>query len=239
MQLEKYDKLVFSKFPTAMNARDTSIHFMGLLKQKHHFNLSRMLMATSLCSDEINQHDKSLFKVLNEPFEMGGLGGVPFVGLTGMTAFAHHIPDGGSAFIFYGAHIGITVSGELGCVCRSGQEKTGNSCGALMHALGRISSDNYQPASSEDDYQQYYLEKTLLLFKDQIINSDDPKLTITNLLYDHIHQLICSYIEKTISEFNIDRMALLGGIIINTEPGIDDYFVPKNFEVIKMNGYKK
>jgi hypothetical protein len=239
MQQEKYDKLVYSKFPTAMNARDTSIHFMGLLKQKHHFNISRVLMATSMCSDEINQHDKTLFKVLNEPFEMGGLGGVPFVGITGMTAFAHHIPDGGAAFIVYGAHIGITDSGELGCVCRSGQDKKGNSCGALMHALTRLTGENYKPASTEDDYQQYYLEKTLLPFRDQIIHSDDPKLTITYLLYDHIHDLIKKYIHKTKAEFNIDRMALLGGIIINTEPGVDDYFLPKNFEIIKMNGYKK
>ena len=31
------------------------------------------------------------------------------------------------------------------------------------------------------------------------------------------------------------RIALLGGIIINTDSGLDDYFIPKNFEVMLVD----
>lgn len=230
-----FDDIVYKKFPMAMNAKDTSIHFLGILKQKHRFDISRMLMATSLCSDEINNPDTSFFNVLIGPFVMGGLGGIPFAGITGMTAFAHHIPDGGSAFIFYGPHIGINQEGKLGEVWRPGQQKAGKSCGALMNALGRLRDSGYQPEQTEHDFQQYYLEKSLVGFRDEIFNHKEPEWAITEKTYDQIDRLIHTYIHKTKNEFRVKRIALLGGIIINTNTGLDDYFVPRNFEVMIMN----
>ena len=218
-----------------MNAKDTSIHFLGILKQKHRFDISRMLMATSMCSDEINNPDTSFFNVLIGPFIMGGLGGVPFSGVTGMTAFAHHIPDGGSAFIFYGPHIGISRDGKLGEVWRPGQQKAGKSCGALMNALGRIQDPGYRPRQTEDDYQQYFIEKTLVSCWDEIFSSSEPEWAITEKIYEKIDRMIHSYIDQSKKEFNVQRIALLGGIIINTDNGLDDYFVPHNFEVMVMN----
>jgi len=218
-----------------MNAKDTSIHFLGLLKQKHRFDISRMLMATSLCSDEVNNHGASFFNVLNGPFIMGGLGGIPFCGLTGTTAFAHHIPDGGSAFIFYGSHIGITDDGKLGEVWRPGQQKAGKSCGALMNALSKFSISAYKPQPSENDFQQYFLEKSLYGHRDKILESAEPELTITEEAYLQIDKMIHENIHQTKKEFHVKRIALLGGIIINTDSGLDDYFIPKNFEVMLMN----
>lgn len=230
-----FDDIVYKKFPMAMNAKDTSIHFLGILKQKHRFDISRMLMATSMCSDEINNPDTSFFNVLIGPFIMGGLGGVPFSGVTGMTAFAHHIPDGGSAFIFYGPHIGINQEGKLGLVWRPGQQKAGKSCGALMNALGRMQTPSYRPVQTEDDYQQYFLEKTLIPYRDEILSSNEPEWVITEKIYEKIDKMIHSYIDQSKKEFNVQRIALLGGIIINTNSGLDDYFVPRNFEVMVMN----
>lgn len=235
MLQKQFDEVVYKRFPTAMNARDTSIHFLGLLKQKHGLDISRMLMATSLCSDEINNPDISFFNVLTGPFVMGGLGGIPFVGITGMTAFAHHIPDDGSALIFYGSHIGITPEGGLGKLYRPGQQKAGSSCGALMNALGRIKDKDYSPIQSEDDYQQYFLEKSLLPFRDDILSAESPEFEITEKAYGIIDKLVRHYIRKTRKEFHIKKLALLGGIIINTIPGLDDYFILKDFEVIEMN----
>ncbi len=218
-----------------MNAKDTSIHFLGLLKQKHRFDISRMLMATSLCSDEVNNHGASFFNVLNGPFRMGGLGGFPFCGLTGTTAFAHHIPDGGSAFIFYGSHIGITNQGKLGEVWRPGQQKAGKSCGALMNALNRFGDAEYKPGFLENDFQQFFLEKTLIGQRDKILESAEPEWAITENAYLQIDKMIHENIHQTKKEFHVKRIALLGGIIINTDSGLDDYFIPKNFEVMLMN----
>ena len=138
MLQRKFDELVKNEFPNAKDAKDTSIHYLGKMQLEHKLDVSKVLMATSVCSDDINVPSTTFFNVLFGPFVMGGLGGIPFVGQTGMTAFAHHIPDEGSAFIFYGPHIGITPDGELGKMYRPRMEQTGNSCGALMLALNRF-----------------------------------------------------------------------------------------------------
>ncbi len=235
MLQRKFDLIVRKYFPNALDAKDTSVKYLGKLQIEHQFDVSKMLMATSVCSDDINIPSTTFFNVLFGPFIMGGLGGLPFAGETGMTAFAHHIPDEGSAFIFYGPHIGITLDGELGKMYRPRQEATGNSCGALMLALQRFTEDaRYKPVMREDDYQQMKLEESLLPYREEILADENPQKRITELTFEVINKKIHQYIDKTRKEFHVDRIALLGGIIINTDYGLDDYFDPRNFEVIDL-----
>lgn len=236
MLQRKFDEVVKSHFPNAMDAKDISIKYLGSLVNDHGLDISKMLMATSVCSDDINVPSTTFFNVLFGPFVMGGLGGIPFVGETGMTAYAHHVPDGGSAFIFYGPHIGVTQQGELGRMYRPRMEKAGNSCGALMLALDRFQKDaSYVPQVREDDYQQMILEKTLLPRRNEIVNDENPAKRITEETYVAIDKKIHKYLETCKGEFHTDTVVLLGGIIINTDPGTDDYFDVRNFEVINMN----
>ena len=217
-----------------MDAKDTSIHYLGLMQIEHNINISKVLMATSVCSDDINVPSTTFFNVLFGPFIMGGLGGLPFAGQTGMTAFAHHIPDEGSAFIFYGPHIGLTLEGDLGKMYRPRQEQTGNSCGALMLALSRLQKEGYTPVLNEDDYQQMKLEESLLPYRTQLLDSTHPEKTITEATYEIIHQKIHAHLKSCKNEFHVEKVALLGGIIINTDYGLDDYFDARNFEVIDV-----
>lgn len=235
MLQRKFDDVVKSHYPNAMDAKDTSIHYLGKLVNDKGLDVSKMLMATSVCSDDINVPSTTFFNVLFGPFVMGGLGGIPFVGETGMTAFAHHIPDNGSAFIFYGPHIGVTQEGELGRMYRPRMEQPGNSCGALMLALDRFKNDPaYTPTLRDDDYQQMTLEKVLLPKRDEIVNAENPAKQITEETYKVIDQKIHEYIETCKREFHADKVVLLGGIIINTDHGVDDYFDARNFEVIDL-----
>ncbi len=234
MLQRQFDRMVKLHYPNAMDAKDTSIHYLGKLQIDHGIDISRVLMATSVCSDDINVPSTTFFNVLFGPFIMGGLGGLPFAGQTGMTAFAHHIPDDGSAFIFYGPHIGITMYGELGKMYRPRQEQTGNSCGALMLALSRFQNQDYEPVIDEDDYQQMKLEQSLLSYRDRILKSDNPEKEITETTYDIINKKIHEHIASCSDEFQVERVALLGGIIINTDYGLDDYFDARNFEVIEL-----
>ena len=234
MLQRKYDAIVKEFFPNAMDAKDTSIHYLGRMQIDHKLDISKVLMATSVCSDDINIPSTTFFNVLFGPFIMGGLGGLPFAGQTGMTAFAHHIPDDGSAFIFYGPHIGITLDGDLGKMYRPRQEKTGNSCGALMLALDRIQDSNYKPVINDDDYQQMKLEESLLPYRDQILSSNNQQKAITEACYEIINKKIHDHIKTCRNEFHVDHVTLLGGIIINTDYGLDDYFDPRNFKVIKL-----
>ncbi|HAA14645.1 MAG TPA: hypothetical protein DCE41_24345 [Cytophagales bacterium] len=234
MLQRKFEKVVKGYFPNAKDAKDTSIHYLGLMQIGHSIDISKVLMATSVCSDDINVPSTTFFNVLFGPFIMGGLGGLPFAGQTGMTAFAHHIPDEGSAFIFYGPHIGITLDGELGKMYRPRQENTGNSCGALMLALDRLQSDAYQPVMNDDDYQQMKLEESLLPYREQILASDNQQKAITEATYEVIDKKIHDHIKSCKDEFHVDKVTLLGGIIINTDYGLDDYFDARNFEVIDV-----
>lgn len=234
MLQRKFDEVVKKEFPNAMDAKDTSIHYLGKMQLEHKIDISKVLMATSVCSDDINVPSTTFFNVLFGPFIMGGLGGIPFVGQTGMTAFAHHIPDQGSAFIFYGPHIGVTLDGDLGKMYRPRQEDTGNSCGALMLALSRLQQKDYKPVLNEDDYQQMKLEESLLPYKEEILNSDNPEKAITEATFKIIDKKIHEYVKNCKDEFHVDRVTLLGGIIINTDYGVDDYFDARNFEVVNL-----
>ncbi|MEO0895341.1 MAG: hypothetical protein AAFY71_02900 [Bacteroidota bacterium] len=235
MLQRKFDDVVKSHFPKAMDAKDTSIHYLGRMQIEHKLDISKVLMATSVCSDDINVPSTTFFNVLFGPFIMGGLGGLPFAGQTGMTAFAHHIPDEGSAFIFYGPHIGVTLDGDLGKMYRPRQEDKGNSCGALMLALSRFQKDDsYMPVMNDDDYQQMKLEESLLPYKGKFINHENPAVAITEATYEIIDKKIHDHIKTCKDEFSVDKVVLLGGVIINTDYGLDDYFAPRNFEVIDL-----
>ncbi|MEM9325270.1 MAG: hypothetical protein AAGA85_06430 [Bacteroidota bacterium] len=234
MLQRKFDKIVKGHFLNATDAKDTSVHYLGQMQIQHQIDISRVLMATSVCSDDINVPSTTFFNVLFGPFIMGGLGGIPFAGQTGMTAFAHHIPDDGSAFIFYGPHIGVTLDGDLGKMYRPRQEQTGNSCGALMLALDRLQDAGYKPNMNDDDYQQMKLEESLLPYREQILDSDNRQKAITEAAYEIIDKKVHDHISACKDEFHVEKIALLGGIIINTDYGLDDYFDRRNFEVIKV-----
>lgn len=234
MLQRKFDEVVKANFPNALDAKDTSIHYLGKMQLEYKIDISKVLMATSVCSDDINVPSTTFFNVLFGPFNMGGLGGLPFSGQTGMTAFAHHIPDEGSAFIFYGPHIGITIDGELGKMHRPRQEETGNSCGALMLALSRLEDKDYKPVINDDDYQQMKLEESLLPYRDEILKSDSPEKAITEATFKIINEKIYEYVKTCKEEFHVDRVTLLGGIVINTDYGMDDYFDARNFEVVHL-----
>lgn len=233
MLQKKIEEVVKSQFPNAMDAKDTSIHYLGKIQLEHKIDISKVLMATSVCSDDINVPSTTFFNILFGPFVMGGLGGLPFSGKTGMTAFAHHVPVDGNAFIFYGPHIGTTLNGELGKMYRPRQEKAGDSCGALMLALRRFQeNEDYTPVLNEDDYQQMKLEKSLLPYKSEILSSENPEKEITEITFKIIDKKIHEYIIACKNEFHFDKIVLLGGIVINTDYSLDDYFDTRNFEII-------
>ena len=136
------------------------------------------------------------------------------------------------SFIFYGPHIGITLDGDLGKMYRPRQEATGNSCGALMLALDRFQDSDYKPVLSDDDYQQMKLEESLLPHREDILASKNPQKAITEATYEIIHKKVYDHLKSCKDEFHVDRVTLLGGIIINTDYGLDDYFDARNFGIV-------
>lgn len=232
--MENIEKMIQKEYPNAKSGDLVTEKYLSYLEQKYGVNLEKTLFATSLCSDDINL-SADFEKVLKRPFTMGGLGGLPCSGITGMAAFGHHIPDNGEAFIFYGPHIGITDFGVLGKMKRPGQVKESNSCGALNLALARIQeSDTYIPIGLDFDHQQLQLERTVIPFKERILKAENPIKEITEVTYQNINRQIHFLIDKAKNEIKVERIFLLGGIIINTSVGSHDFVDVKNFEVIDL-----
>ncbi len=229
------ESLVQAEYPNAATGEFVTQKYLTFLSDEYKSDLNKMLFATSLCSDDINV-STDFRKVLTRPFSMGGLGGLPYSGFTGMVAFAHHIPDNGDAFIFYGPHIGISDTGELGRMRRPGQKKLTNSCGALMLALESMmqTDEVYVPHIVEHDYQQKVLENTLMPFKHEILSAEDSRKEITEKAYYKIHKQVTRLVHMSKGEFSCKRIFLLGGIIINTSPGFHDYVDIRDFVVFNV-----
>ena len=223
---------VLKHFPNAMNMRDAATHHLGILQNGHGIVTSRLLMAISVCSDENINSIRDSFHVVNGPFFLGGLAGFPHTGLTGMTAFAHHVPDTGVPIILYGPHIGVSATGELGKMRRYQQKHDSGSCGALLLALNRI-KEGAVADSRDHDGQQLHLEHTLEKEKDQIIGSDNELKAITEAAYTDIDHQIRQILSATKNEFPTKMAVLLGAILINTDHGVDDFLDIRRFEVVE------
>ena len=104
-----------------------------------------------------------------------------------------------------------------------------------MLALSRFEDSNYAPVLNDDDYQQMKLEESLLPYREEIMNSENKAKAITEATYDIIDKKIHAHLKTCKDEFKADKVTLLGGIIINTDYGLDDYFDARNFEIIDMN----
>lgn len=112
------------------------------------FTNENTLFADCSCPDEINHDDPeeditSLFqKRWGEIFPLGGLAGFPFTGRTGWGAFSSHCPKDGHIVILIAPHVGIDHKGNIGKVCREGQEGHASSaCGAAIGALAACEAD--------------------------------------------------------------------------------------------------
>ncbi|MGH8550160.1 MAG: hypothetical protein ACRERU_16465 [Methylococcales bacterium] len=238
--------LIKKHYPEAMTEVAFIERVWQVLDDEYHIDLSNVLLANSLCADDVIpvlESEMPLPKVqgkLNKhflgPFSMGGLAGIPYSGLTGVLTVAHHIPDGGSALIAYGPHIGITDQGELGKLLRPGQHKESAACGALTLALKHFqSSSDYRPAYDDDDTEQMTLERRLLPFREQILTAEKPLQAATEIAYTIIHELIHRYVRTQKKEFSCEYLALAGGIVINTSPQTEDYVDLKHLSVVRVS----
>jgi hypothetical protein len=215
----------------------------GVLEHSIGVELAQVLLATSICADDIvwvsdadgNVETHHATRELLGPFELGGLAGLPFTGLTGMTAYAHHIPDHGAACIVYGPHIGMSESGELGRVLRPGQHAESAACGALALAVRHFqSSPDYEPTLDEDDSQETLLELRLRPHRAQILAAADPLKAATDLVYESIHQLVHRYVRTVKNQFRCEHIALIGVLIVNTDPKHEDYIDIRHSTVLRI-----
>ena len=102
--MKKKDKLAIIKqhYPNANTTIDSVNQFIDFIENELDLEPAQVMLADSICSDDVNsiQYPARTQEFLG-PFKMGGLDGFPFTGLTGMAAFAGHVPDEGAVAIYY------------------------------------------------------------------------------------------------------------------------------------------
>ncbi|PPK76153.1 hypothetical protein B0F87_104245 [Methylobacter tundripaludum] len=197
------------------------------------FNPDKVMTANSICSDDINAMQFPISDSgLLGPFYLGGLDGFPFTGLTGVQAFAHHMPEEGALLIYYGPHIGITEKGEIGKVVRNGQDHESNCCGAAQAALARI---NDQPQElSLLDYQEDTIVQLFQKNKIRIEDEPYPIQEATEVMFEAIQERIHLLITKSKDEFVGKYLILIGSIFINVDEGAASCIAYKEFQTTNL-----
>ena len=111
--MPSYLDVIRRHYPHALATGESVDRMFNLLQRRYALLPAQIMFADSICSDDLNsiEYPERAYEMLG-PFKMGGLNGFPFTGLTGMGAFAHHVPEQGAVFVFYAPHIGITRDGE-------------------------------------------------------------------------------------------------------------------------------
>lgn len=263
--LSDFDTTVRAFFPGAVpNSVITSRAVKRL--QDRGYNPDNTILASSLCSDEIDTTALSLIAQLQGQlarkqdggvFNLGGLGGVPFVGKSGFGAFLSHVPKNGRVVILYGPHVGISNEGVVGKVERVGQDKPSGSCGAGIGAYKAIKAGG-RGANDKFDYQEEYIIDQLTprlqgLLKAQanqgavngFVSNNKAITTVTVNMFDVVNELLEEQIMAAVNSpgfwDNVSEVTLLGGIVLNRghgqgTPGGEDYFQPLQFKSLNKNG---
>lgn len=206
---------------------------MNALLNEHGFDSDKTILATSVCSDEVVHSDTFFYEYLpvKFPFRMGGLAGFPFSGLTGFGAFASHIPDNGFAIIHYGPHIGFSKYEQIGKVVRHGQAAESTCCGALQAFLNSLEDKTASTQDRELDYQQLKLVEKLTSRAGEINSHSEPLVAATDKMFDEIDGRIKQLLKESSDNFKGVKVALVGGIVINTDVKLPDWFELREFSV--------
>jgi hypothetical protein len=231
---EKLD-IIHQWYPNAVTTIDSVNKIIDFVEYELDLEPKQVMLADSICSDDVNsiQYPARTQEFLG-PFKMGGLDGFPFTGLTGMGAFASHVPDDGAVFIYYGPHIGITKEGVIGEIQRIGQSKKSGCCGAAKGALAKLLTSQIVAGNiSELDYQMNTIEQILLHQQQRILDAKTPLYEATEVIYEAIDKRINELVDKT--NYQCKYVILVGAILINSDSDMGSFTEVRRFELIDLN----
>lgn len=234
--MKKREKLavIHQWYPNAITTIDSVNKVIDFVEYELDLEPRQVMLADSICSDDVNsiQYPARTQEFLG-PFKMGGLDGFPFTGLTGMGAFASHVPDEGAVFIYYGPHIGITKEGTIGEIHRFGQHKNSGCCGAAKGALAKLSNNQIVEGNiTELDYQMNTIEQILYKKRARVLNAKTPLYEATEVIYEAIDERINDLVDKT--TYNCKYVILVGAILINSDTDMGSFTQLRRFDVIDL-----
>jgi hypothetical protein len=241
-----FDQSLQKYFPSALTSRKVASKVIGTLRDRG-FKWDNTVFASSVCSDEINVINESPKCLVNElqdafgdqSFVLGGLGGVPFVGKSGLGACVSHVPDEGKLLICFAPHVGLSADGVVGDIRRKNKAKMSDACGAAIGAYNYISSKKgasvFSGDRAFDDEEEYIIEQLAKRLDTERIEDLglDPIAVVTYEMYGIVKDLLAEAIAgNPAMATKCSEVALLGGVIINQFDG-EDYFQPLSFQIGK------
>lgn len=239
--MKKREKLALIRqyYPNAITTIDSVNMVVDFVESTLDLEPSQIMFADSVCSDDVNsiQYPVRIQEFLG-PFKMGGLDGFPFTGLTGMGAFASHVPDNGAVFIYYGPHIGISKNGVVGEIHRHGQSENTSCCGAAKGALNKLINGTIEDGKLTDlDYQMNTIEQMLLKEKERVLSAPLPIKEATEVIYEAIDRRILELVAAT--KFPCKYVILMGAILINSDSDIGSFTASRRFESIYIESNER
>jgi hypothetical protein len=213
---------IHASFPNAVPAHVYADTLLKHLKQKYGVLANQILLGVSTCVDDIiytkNLHVHSEIK---GPFHLGGLAGLPFTGISGLEAFAHHIPEGGTMLLMIEPHIGISEKKGWGYIIRPEQHESSSCCGALMGTLAAMKK-GVKPAITEEDYQGDKILELADEHKNEIMSARNQILELTQITSrDAERQIRKEVLDVTMK--HVKYIVIVTGVLINTDYQYSDY----------------
>jgi Limiting CO2-inducible proteins B/C beta carbonyic anhydrases len=223
--------IVRTHYPDAITTIESVDRMFDLLHRKYGLEPRQIMLADSICSDDVNsiEYPKRAYDMLG-PFKMGGLDGFPFTGLTGMSAFAAHVPDDGAVFVYHAPHIGISKDGSVGTIMRVGQQVPSGCCGACRTALAKLTAGAIVPLDITTlDYQQNTIEQILLKHDRRILEAEHPLMEATEVMQEAISARIDLLASKT--TYNARLLILMGAVMINGDHDMGSFTAIRRLSV--------
>jgi hypothetical protein len=202
-------------YPDAVTTVETVDRQFDLLHARYGLRPAQIVLADSICADDVIsiEYPERAYEMVG-PFKLGGLNGFPFAGLTGMGAFAAHVPDEGAVYVYHAPHIGISKDGSVGTIMRLGQHKPSGCCGACRAALAKLQAGQITPGEVDElDYQQHTLEQILLAQGPRIAAAAHPLKEATEVIGEAITARIDLLAART--TYNARYLIRVGAILIN------------------------
>ena len=219
----KVKQEIEKEFPGAL---PYAIAIDSLLSQLSRVGIAadQILWGQSTCVDDItNTKEKMVHPEIKGPFTFGGLGGLPFTGITGVEAFAHHVPEEGTAVLFVGPHIGYREGEGWGKILRHGQTHSSSCCGALYAALNKLQKNEIKADRlSESDYQEQIIEQLALHHSQEILTAKEPLVALTKVVFNEAQRKMTEYAQQ-VHERHFAYAVVVVGVIINSDYQYDDY----------------
>lgn len=226
-------------YPNAKTTEETVNRLLDVIEDKYSLKPHQLMHADSLCCDDVNaiQYPPRAYEMLG-PFHLGGLDGYPFAGLTGMGAFAHHVPEDGAIVIFYAPHIGVNKEGKIGEINRYGQSKNSSACGAAVAGVSKLNANKIVSGEITNiDFQMNTIEQILLNEKERIQNAETQIFEATEVIYEAIDKQIDLLISKT--AYPCKHLFQIGAIFINGDRDMGSFCSYKRFEHLDLTTQKR